>query len=316
MKIIVTGYAGFIGSNLTKALLKKGHKVYGFDNFSFGNHDNIQDFINHDNFVAHDMDIIDINHSFIHGVDMIVHLASSKIPRFGKTLQCMQNNIMGYHRLMESSFDIPVIFASTSDVYGKQTDIPFNEKQDLTYGSPEHRRWVYGLSKLIDENFTIGFHEEFNKPYNIVRFFNVYGENCALDWTGGIVPQVIGKMLTGEDVEIHGDGKQTRCFTHVSDIVSGLIKLIEGDVWSETFNMGNNKIVDMNELVDVIYNIIQPKESKIKYIPYKEFFGKYEDVRVRQPDISKIKEMTGWEPKVDLIDGLKRTIEWQKGVMK
>jgi UDP-glucose 4-epimerase len=305
MRIIITG--------------NRGHNVFGIDNYLFSSKDNMDEFWDHENFNFMLEDIKNV-WSYPHlfkDTDMIVHLAASKIPRFGKTLQCMQNNILGLHAVLKHSKDIPIIIASSSDVYGKQTQIPFNEDQDLTYGSPEHRRWVYGLSKLIDENFVVGFHEEYNKDYNIARFFNVYGENCALDWTGGAVPQIIGKILKDKTVEIHGDGKQTRCFSHVSDIVSGLVEMIEGDIWNTTFNLGNDSIISINDLVNTIYNLLNIPENnrKIKYIPYKEFFGSYQDVLVRQPDLTLIKNLLGWEPKVDLETGLKRTIEWQKGRM-
>lgn len=311
MRICVTGCAGFIGSNLIKILLKHGHEIIGIDDLSFGFVDNMDEFKDTKKFEFIQRNILTVHPLLFQRCDIIVHLAAYKIPRFGKTLQCLENNILGLHNLLVASMDKKIIIASSSDVYGKLMAIPFNEKDDLTYGSPEHRRWVYGLSKLVDENFVIGFHEEYKKPYNIARFFNVYGENCALDWTGGCLPQIIGKILKGEPVEIHGDGEQTRCFTYVSDTVDGLVKMIEGKAWNEIFNLGNDYMISINGLVDVVYDIIG-KKPNIKYIPYKEFFGKYEDVSVRQPDISKVKSMLKWEPKVKLEQGLIRTIEDQK----
>jgi len=122
----------------------------------------------------------------------------------------------------------------------------------------------------------------------------------------------ISKILKNETVEVHGDGEQTRCFTYVSDTVNGLLKMIEGSVWNETFNLGNNHMISINKLTDIIYNVLNIKEKKIKYIPYKEFHGQYEDVKVRQPDITKAKELLNWTPKVNLEDGLIKTIEWQR----
>jgi UDP-glucose 4-epimerase len=312
MKVLITGVAGFIGSNLAECLLERGHEVVGADDFSFGFRSNIKECLKHDKFRFVEINVCVLKSDIFDNCDMIVHLASWKIPRFGQTLQCLNNNILGLHNILMKSDKIPIVIASTSDVYGKQTDIPFNEKHDLIYGSPDHRRWVYGLSKLIDENFAIGFNEELGKPYNIVRFFNAYGRNCALDWTGGCMPQIISKVLENKTVEIHGDGEQTRCFTYVSDIIDALVKIIEGDVWNEIFNIGNDYMISINNLVDLIYSILNIEKTKKKYIPYSKFFGKYQDVLVRQPDISKAKKLLNWSPKVKLEDGLVKTIEWQR----
>jgi UDP-glucose 4-epimerase len=184
----------------------------------------------------------------------------------------------------------------------------------MVIGSPNHRRWVYAVSKLYDENVTIAFLEKYHKPYNIVRFFNIYGENSALDWTGGAIPQFIGNILQGKKIEIHGDGEQKRCFTYIDDVVDALMKLINSDVKNETMNIGNTDMVTINELADIIYDQIGGKRQ-IKHLSYENFFGDYEDVVIRQPDITKVTKLLGWKPTTELVDGLTKTIKWQKARM-
>jgi len=313
MKILITGQAGFVGSMLTKKLLKLGHSIVGIDNFSFGFKENIEPFIKDIKF--YEMNIIEQRLKDIfkkHKIDLIVHLASSKIPRFGNTFGTLRNNCVGTYNLLKKSDSIPCIFTSTSDVYAKLTETPFNEDDNMIIGSPIHRRWTYAVSKIYDENLLIASWEKFKKPYNIIRLFNVYGENCALDWTGGAIPQLIGKALKGEPLEIHGDGTQTRCFTYIDDVVDGLVKIISGSKWNQILNMGNTDMVSINELAGMIWGLCRIEEMKVKYIPYKNFFGNYEDVTVRQPDIGRIKKIYGWKPTTELLEGLKKTIEWQK----
>lgn len=319
-KIFITGIAGFIGSNLAESLLKDGHEVIGVDDLSSGKQENIErlDGMKTKKFSFHKMDIRENEiEKLMEGCDLIIHLAAHKIPRYGGTYNSLRVNIFGTYNIFRCAKGIPVILASTSDVYGKLDKIPFKEDDNLVLGSSECRRWSYAASKMIDEHFAFAFKERFNQDFNIIRFFNIYGEYCSLNWTGGAVPQIIGRALRNEEIEVHGDGKQTRCYVHVSDIINGLRKLIDSDVKNEILNIGSVNLISVNKLVSLIYDLIGVKKSdrKIKYIPYKKFFGKYEDVRERKPDISKIKKLLNWEPSINLKEGLRRTIEWQKSLI-
>lgn len=318
MKILITGVAGFVGSKLAERLIAEGHFVVGLDNMSIGTWDNIKSMSANDSFRFYEMNILHDEVKSVlqeHKPDLIIHLASYKIPRMGNTFGTLKNNCLGTYSILRKSGDTPCIVASTSDVYGKMTDIPFKETQDLKLGSPEHRRWVYALSKLYEENVAIAFWEKYKKPYNIIRFFNIYGENVALDWTGGAIPEFIQRALKNEQLEIHGDGEQTRCFTYIDDVIDALMLLINSNVQNEILNIGNKDMISVNNLAMKIIELTGAKK-RVKYIPYSSFFGKYEDVVTRKPDVSKAQRLLGWIPMTSLDDGLKKTIQWIKEKVK
>jgi UDP-glucose 4-epimerase len=212
-----------------------------------------------------------------------------------------------------------IVFASTSDVYGKSVSLPFTEESDLVMGPTTVKRWAYALSKMYGEQFIIANNDEYGLEYSIARFFGSYGINQNLTWWGGPQSVFIAKALMKEPIEIHGDGCQTRTFTYIDDTVEGLMSLIlSKKANGEIFNIGSLpddeiKIIDLAKLIWHLVNG-QNDEPKIIYIPYTNF-GKYEDVSRRVPDISKIKNFFNFEPKVSLTQGLIKTIEWQRNVM-
>lgn len=317
MRIMVTGVAGFIGSNLTEYLLQRQHEVIGLDNMSQGEPLNMERFKEHENFTFHQEDIMnyDAVADLSSDCDAIVHLAAYKIPRYSDALDTLHINAFGTDNIAKaaSKHGIKVVAASTSDVYGKNPDVPFAETSNLVMGSPDVRRWAYAISKMYEEQLLFAYHERYDIPVVLMRFFGGYGPNQNLTWWGGPQSVFINKALDNEVIPIHGDGLQTRSFTYVSDHVNGITRCVELDeANNQVFNIGNNYEITIRDLAYLIWRLVHGSdaEAKVEFIPY-ETFGKYEDVRRRIPDKTRSKEVLGFEAQVPLEEGLKRTIQWQ-----
>jgi UDP-glucose 4-epimerase len=320
LKILITGVAGFIGSNLAKKIIEEGNKVVGIDNLSYGSLRNLETVIDNPNFTFILGDLA--NPLLLNGVksDVIIHLASQKIPRYTTALRTLEENYLMLRNvihkcLMDRS---KLIFSSTSDVYGKNPDIPFNEESNLVMGPTSVKRWAYATSKLVGEQLIIANHDEFDMKYTIMRFFGSYGPNQNTTWWGGPQAVFIQNILEGKPIEIHGDGMQTRTFTYIDDTVQGIMKCILDEKSNNNiFNIGTDldgEICIKDLAYEIWYLMNDPFSTPaISYIPYSNF-GKYEDVQRRLPDITKIKSVLGFEPVYKLHDGLKKTIEWQKNI--
>jgi UDP-glucose 4-epimerase len=319
MKVFITGVAGFIGSNLANELLRLKHEVIGIDNMSYGNFRNINQLLNNHHFkfifgdIANPYNLKDVE------ADVLVHLASQKIPRYSSALRTLDENYLMLKNVVNKCHldNQKIVFASTSDVYGKNPNLPFSENSDLVMGSS--KRWSYALSKIYGEQFIIANHEEYGLTYSIARFFGSYGPNHNLTWWGGPQSVFITKALNKEEIEIHGDGLQTRTFTYIDDTVNGLINLIVNEKSNnEIFNIGSNPDSEISilDLAKLIWKFINGEEDiiSLKFIPYSNF-GNYEDVRKRLPNLQKIKSFFNYEPKVSLKEGLIKTINWQKNIL-
>ncbi len=318
--VLITGVAGFIGSNLAKELLKLGHKVTGIDNFSYGLQSNMEEFFKHPSFTFLERDITlpgtldDIQE------DVLVHLASYKIPRYSTAYPTLEFNGSMLKNVVSTCVrkKMKIIYASTSDVYGKNTNVPFHEQCDLVLGPTTVKRWAYASSKIHGEQYIIANSDEFGLNYTIVRFFGSYGPNQNLTWWGGPQSGFITHAFKKIPIEIHGDGKQTRTFTYVDDTVDALIRCINDSKSDrDIFNIGTEPDAEISilQLATLIWKMINPNDSQplLNFIPYSTF-GNYEDVMRRVPDISKIKKTLGYYPKYDLEKGLEKTINWQKKI--
>ena len=252
--------------------------------------------------------------------EVIVHLASQKIPRYSNALKTLDENYkMLISVVNKCKMDkLKLVYASTSDVYGKNTDMPFKETADLVLGNTTIKRWAYALSKIYGEQFIIANNDEYDLEYTIVRFFGSYGPNQNLTWWGGPQSVFINKAVKKEQIEIHGNGLQTRTFTYIDDTVNALSKCVLDPVAKdEIFNIAGNpdEEISIFELAKLIWTLVNGENDKpiLKFIPYSTF-GRYEDVMRRLPCIDKIKEYFKYEPKTNLQEGLIKTIKWQIGL--
>ena len=319
-KVLVTGVAGFLGSHLADLLLARGYRVVGVDNLSHGSLENLKEALEHPSFEFHELDVCNLLalRKVTQDVSLIAHLAAFKIPRYGKAIDTLLINSQGSHNVLQLAVELKAKFmlASTSDVYGKNPNIPFSETDDSIIGPSTIARWSYAVSKLFDEHLALAYADSYGIPVSIVRIFGSYGQRQNLTWWGGPQSVFIGAILKGETIPIHGDGLQTRSFTYVSDTVAGLAAVLEKGPSGEIFNIGSTheiSIVDLAKLIHRLSGVATP--LKLNFIPYDEIGGrKYEDVRRRVPDVSKANRLLGFSAKVSLEDGLKRTIDWQRAL--
>jgi UDP-glucose 4-epimerase len=248
-------------------------------------------------------------------ISLIFHLAARKIPRYGDALTTLKINNQGTENVFEAALanGCKVVLASTSDVYGKGAP-PFKESDDLLIGRSDIRRWSYAVSKLFDEHLALAYHHEKDVPAVILRFFGTYGPRHHRSWWGGPQSVFIDQLLKGEEVTIHGDGSQTRSFTYIDDLISGIIKSSRiKEAEGEIINLGSDEEISILDLAKLIASLIDKDvEPRIKFIPYEIFGGNYEDVRRRIPDLSKARQLLGFAWKIKLADGLAKTISWHK----
>ena len=307
MNIVLTGWSGFIGSHLSKELLKNGeNKLIVVDNLLTGNLDNIQDLLDHENaiFIQHDVqDHIEIDEK----VDYVFHLASAASPvaytenpvNTLKAGSLGTINTLGLARKHGAEY----FLASTSEVYGDPLITPQNEEY---WGNvnPNGERSMYDEAKRFAEAATATYARSYDIKTKIIRIFNTYGPNMQLN-DGRVVTNLIVQALNDEDLTIYGDGSQTRSFSYVSDTVAGIIAMMESKHY-EVFNIGNPYEMTVKELAETILKLTNSK-SEIVYKPLPN-----DDPQQRRPDISKAKDKLDWEPKVGLETGLNTTIEWIK----
>ena len=307
MNIVLTGGSGFIGSHLSKELLKNGeNKLIIVDNLLTGNLDNIQDLLDHENatFIQHDVqDHIEIDEK----VDYVFHLASAASPvaytenpvNTLKAGSLGTINTLGLARKHGAEY----FLASTSEVYGDPLVTPQNEEY---WGNvnPNGERSMYDEAKRFAEAATATYARSYDLKTKIIRIFNTYGPNMQLN-DGRVVTNLIVQALNDEDLTIYGDGSQTRSFSYVSDTVAGIIAMMESNHY-EVFNIGNPYEMTVKELAETILKLTNSK-SEIIYKPLPN-----DDPQQRRPDISKAKDKLNWEPKVGLETGLITTIEWIK----
>jgi UDP-glucose 4-epimerase len=315
MRVMITGAAGFIGSNLAAELIRRGHSVSGLDNLSQGTLLNLEEIRTSSAFEWIEGDVRDeaAVARAAEGCDAIVHLAAYKIPRYGDAYDTLMINAVGSEVVARVAAErqVKLLAASTSDVYGKNPSIPFAEHMDSVIGQPEVKRWAYAVSKMFEEQLLLACHERFGIDVVLMRFFGAYGPNQNLSWWGGPQAVFIEHALDGRPLPIHGDGLQSRSFTYVSDQVDGIVAILESEYGNVVVNMGATQEVTILDLARLVWRLVRgDEEVALELIPY-ETFGAYEDVRRRVPDISRARALFGFDPKVDLESGLVRTIEWQ-----
>ena len=317
MRVLVTGAAGFIGSNLAVELLRRDHEVVGLDNLSQGTLLNLEAVADDPRFSLHRADIRDPEAVAVaaEGCGAIVHLAAYKIPRYEDAYETLMINGFGSEIVAQvaARTGAKVVAASTSDVYGKNPTVPFSEEMDSVIGEPRVKRWAYAISKMFEEQLLLACHERFGIDVVLLRFFGGYGPNQNLTWWGGPQSVFIEKALAAEPLPLHGDGSQTRSFTYVSDHVAGIVAAVESDRADNlVVNLGSDEETSIRALAELIWRLVHGEGSEplLELIPY-ETFGRYEDVERRVPELTRARDLLGFEPQVLLEDGLRRTIPWQ-----
>jgi UDP-glucose 4-epimerase len=315
VRALVTGGAGFIGSHLSDALLAQGHEVLILDNLSTGSFDNIAhlkgrpgfeyfiDTVNNESLLAELIDRSDVVFHFAAavGVKLIVE----------QPVYTIETNVHGTEVVLKHANKKKklVVLASTSEVYGKSDDVPFREDSDLVLGPTPKHRWAYACSKAIDEFLALAYWKERKLPVIIVRFFNTVGPRQTGQY-GMVIPNFVRQALAGEAITVFGDGKQSRAFTHVADVVAALLKLVvEPKAIGQVINIGNMQEVTMTQLAERVRDLSGSK-SIIKHIPYDEAYESgFEDMPRRVPDLTRVKGLIGYEPKHDLNDILVQVID-------
>jgi UDP-glucose 4-epimerase len=315
-KALITGVAGMIGSHLLDGLLKKGYRVTGVDNLEVGKLENIKHQLKNDHFRFIRADILDADaiKKAAGNKDVIIHMAASKkIAEDGDAFKTLTVNADGTRNVLEAAKKrrTKVVFASTSDVYGLSGELPFKESGRLLLGSPVAKRWAYAASKMYGEHLALAYYKEFKVPVVIIRYFGGFSPRASFSWSGGHIPVFIRDILENKSVTIHGDGRQTRSMAYVDDLVRGTIMAMENpDAIGEIFNIGNDEEMSVADSARLIHRIANTgKKLKIRFVPAKNIFGAYEEIKRRVPDLGKSKKLLGYYPKVKLSEGIKITID-------
>lgn len=306
MKITITGGAGFIGSHLSERLLNEGHEVFLLDNFSTGNLENLKAISSLPNLRIINGSILDkdLCNSIVKQSDYVFHFAAAvgvfKI--INDPLESLRINLFGTENLVEVAMKnkVPFFLASSSEVYGKNSQNSLSETDDRIIGSPSKLRWTYSEAKALDESIVYANFLLHGLEGRIARFFNTVGPRQIGNY-GMVIPRLVNQALLGEPINIFGDGTQRRCFLHVYDAIDAIISVaFANNTIGKTVNIGNNYEVSINELARLIIKITKSK-SLIKYVPYREAYGEnFEDMQRRVPNIDLINKLVGWSPKISL----------------
>ncbi|MEZ3172381.1 UDP-glucuronic acid decarboxylase family protein [Halorubrum sp. RMP-47] len=303
-RILITGAAGFLGSHLCDRLLADGHEVIGMDNRVSGQTENLDEAFENNRFSFYDHDVTDFIH--VSGeLDAVLHLASLASPVFYRDhpIKTLKVGALGTHKTLglAKEKDATYLFTSTSEVYG---DPEVNPQPESYRGNvdPYGPRSCYDESKRYGESLVRAYRDKHDLDVRVARIFNTYGPRMRLD-DGRVIPNFMKQALTGVDLTVYGDGEQTRSFCHFSDMIDGLVALLESDV-QEPVNIGNPDERTINELAEVVLEVTQSKSG----ITYEELPP--QDPEVRRPDISKARVELGWQPGVGLRDGLHESVEY------
>jgi len=318
MNVLITGGAGFIGSHLAGTMLSGGHNVTVVDDLSTGSLDNIAGLAGQRSFrfVRDTVRNASTMTALVDRCDVIFHLAAAVGVQLivDRPVHTIETNIHGSEVMLDlaNKFRRKILVASTSEVYGKNTKVPFSEDDDTTLGSTRYTRWSYACSKMVDEFLALAYRDQDGLEAVIVRLFNTVGPRQTGQY-GMVVPRFVRAALTGKTIDIYGTGNQSRCFSNVTDVVDALIKLIVcPQAVGEVINVGTTESVTMNELADKIVAMTGSRSTK-RYLSYEEAYGRpFDDMLIRVPDLTKIKRLISYQPKYDLRQTLEQIIEYEK----
>jgi len=315
VKALITGGAGFIGSHLAEELLARGHDAHVLDNLSTGSIENVAHLKGRDGF-SYTIDSV-TNESLLAELidqsDVVFHLAAAVGVKLivEQPVHTIETNVHGTEVVLKHANKKKklVFVASTSEVYGKSTDVPFREGADLVLGATVRHRWAYACSKLIDEFLALAYWKERKLPVVVVRLFNTVGPRQTGQY-GMVLPTFVRQALASQPITVFGDGTQSRSFTYVADVVDALIKLAnEPRAVGEVFNIGNTEEVSIGALAERV-RVLTASASSIHHIPYDEAYeAGFEDMPRRVPDISKIQALIDYQPRLGLDDIIRTVVE-------
>jgi UDP-glucose 4-epimerase len=321
---LVTGGAGFVGSHLVETLLARGRRVTVLDDLSTGDRRNVAHLEESDEprlalrFVRGSISDAPLVDELVNEHERVFHLAAAVGVRLviDRPVQTIETNVGGTENVLRAAARgaKPVLIASTSETYGKSTDLPFREDGDLVLGPSSRRRWAYACSKLLDEFLALAHRIESGLPVVIVRLFNTVGPRQTGRY-GMVVPRFVSQALAGEPLTVYGDGSQTRCFSDVTDVAPALADLLDCAVEGkgaagEIVNLGATEPVTIDDLARLVIEVTG-SSSGVVHVPYDDAYPEgFEDMRHRQPDVSKARRLVGFEPKTGLRETIGRVAEF------
>jgi UDP-glucose 4-epimerase len=311
VKYLVTGGSGFIGSHLTTALLKRGDSVVVLDDLSTGSAKNLEGVASSSNLEIVSGSILDsaLVDSLVAKVDHVLHLAAAVgvFNIVNDPLKSLQTNIGGTENVLGAcaKYNKPFFLTSSSEIYGKNTNVPLNEESDRIVGSPLKSRWSYSEAKAIDESLAFFHHTQNKLPVRIVRLFNTVGPR-QIGQYGMVVPRFVAAAISGGAISVYGDGKQSRAFCHIDDVIEALLLVIDSPkAIGQVYNVGNNFEISIADLAKKVIEVTN-SSSKLEFKSYEDAYGPgFEDLERRVPDISKVERDLGWAPKRDLTQIIK-----------
>jgi len=320
VRYLITGGAGFIGSHLAEGLLGRGDHVTVIDDLSTGSIRNIQHLKGDPRFsyVIGSVENAPLTAELVDAADQVFHLAAAVGVKLvvESPVRTIETNVKTTEIVLAAACKKrkKVFVASTSEVYGKSTDVPFREDGDLVLGPTERGRWSYACSKAIDEFLAIAYWRERHCPTLIGRCFNTVGPRQTGHY-GMVVPRFVKQALSNEALTVYGDGQQSRCFTHVSDAVRAMIALMDADhTVGEVYNVGSEQEIRIADLAERI-RVLTDSESEIGFTPYEQVYGEnFEDMPRRVPSLEKINKAIGFEPQIGLDETLQSVIDYERSV--
>ncbi|MBN1148984.1 MAG: NAD-dependent epimerase/dehydratase family protein [Anaerolineales bacterium] len=316
--ILVTGGAGFIGSHLCELLAEQGNQVVAIDNLSTGRMENLERLLPLPNFqfVRETIMNAQVLDRLASQAEIVVHLAAAVGVKLivEDPVQTINTNIMGTESVLTTAnrYGCKVLLASSSEVYGKGVKVPFREEDDCLMGPTTHSRWAYATSKAVDEFLGLAYQRQFGLPVTVMRFFNTIGPRQTGRY-GMVAPRFVRRALQGEPLQVYGDGKQSRCFADVADVVGAIVSLAEHpQAVGQVFNVGSTEEITIHALAERVI-ALTGSSSKIEHVPYDQAYAPgFEDMRRRVPSIEKLSGLTGYRPRCSLDDSLRRVIAYER----
>lgn len=313
---LITGGAGFIGSYLAELLLAEDQGVLAIDDLSTGRLSNIEHLLANPRFHFARANILDqvVLDRLASQADVVVHLAAAVGVKLivEDPVRTIETNVVGTEAVLKASlrYGCRVLIASTSEVYGKGSRIPFCEDDDVLLGATRHSRWAYAASKMVDEFLGLAYYRQYKLPVVVFRLFNTVGPRQTGRY-GMVIPRLVRQALLGDPLTVFGDGTQQRCFCDVHDAVRAIVDLAgHQEAGGQVFNVGGTDEVSIKELAEHVLRITA-SSSSISYVPYSEAYGPgFEDMQRRVPDTSRIRSLTGWQPTIGLDETLASVREY------